>query len=179
MSEVNGEEHTQGEGWRETFPIGSADESVESRRQFLKTMVAASVVIACGQGVLLAADARRVSTVQLSDKRVLLDIQVSDLAVGAAAIFNYPISHNAHEPCIIVRLTDKDFVAYSQKCTHLACPVVPDVVAEKMICPCHNGAFDIHTGRALYGPPKTALPRVLLEISPSGQIYALGMEQER
>ncbi|NRA39962.1 MAG: Rieske 2Fe-2S domain-containing protein [Planctomycetes bacterium] len=168
------------EAWRQAYPIDTGTEQLENRRQFLKTIVATSAVIACGQFALLAAAERRIRTVVLSDQRLLLDIQLSDLEVGGAAVFNYP---NEHSPCVIARLPDENntakLVAYSQRCTHLACPVVPDVAAGKMVCPCHNGAFDINNGHVLYGPPKDALPRLKLEVADSGMIYVLGMEQDR
>ncbi len=162
------------ESWREAFPIDVAEERVENRRQFIKTMVAASTVLACGQVVLATAGQRELRTVVLSDARMLIDVQLSDLKIGEAAIFHYP---DKHSPCIIVRLSENETCAYSQKCTHLACPVVPNVAEGRLDCPCHHGAFDIRSGEVLYGPPKTALPRVDLEISASGMIYVVGMKQ--
>ena len=47
---------------------------------------------------------------------------VDDLAVGARVVFTYP---DEHEPCLLVRLTTSEFVAFSQKCTHLSCAVIP------------------------------------------------------
>jgi Rieske Fe-S protein len=44
-----------------------------------------------------------------------------------------------------------------------------------MRCPCHEGYFDLESGRPLAGPPRRPLPRVLVEVR--GQdIYATGVE---
>jgi arsenite oxidase small subunit len=42
--------------------------------------------------------------------------------VNESLAFAYP---NEHEPCLLVRRTGNDFVAFNQKCTHLSCAVIP------------------------------------------------------
>ena len=49
----------------------------------------------------------------------------SQLPVGGVLVFHYP--HEA-EPCLLLRTDADTLVAYSQKCTHLACAVVPDQI---------------------------------------------------
>jgi Rieske Fe-S protein len=44
-------------------------------------------------------------------------------------------------------------------------------------CPCHNGYFDLESGRVIAGPPRRPLPRVTLEIR-DGVVYATGMEDQ-
>jgi Rieske Fe-S protein len=75
-----------------------------------------------------------------------------------------------------VRTGATAFVAYDQLCTHLLCPVVPAVDVGRLHCPCHNGWFDLETGRPVAGPPQRALPRVLLEVR-DGTVYATGVEE--
>ena len=55
------------------------------------------------------------------------------------------------------------------------CPVVPAVDLGRLHCPCHNGWFDLATGRPVAGPPQRALPRVLVEVG-NGTVYATGVE---
>ena len=31
-------------------------------------------------------------------------------------------------------------------------------------CPCHEGYFDLDTGRQIAGPPRRPLPRIMLEV---------------
>ena len=42
--------------------------------------------------------------------------------------------------------------------------------------PCHNGAFEIASGRPIQGPPRRPLPKVVLEIN-GEEIYAAGVEE--
>jgi Rieske Fe-S protein len=50
-------------------------------------------------------------------------------------------------------------------------------VAEGVIhCPCHNGYFDLASGRPVAGPPRRPLPRILLQVR-GDQIYAVGVEE--
>jgi Rieske Fe-S protein len=95
------------------------------------------------------------------------------IAVGGAIGFNYP---HEHEPCVLVRLTTREFVAFAQQCTHLSCAVIPRLEEGSFHCPCHEGRFDLRTGVPAAGPPRRPLSRVLLEMR--GQdIYAVGVEE--
>ena len=67
------------------------------------------------------------------------------------------------------------FVAYDQKCTHLSCAVRPRVSEGLMTCPCHDGVFDLRSGRPLAGPPRRPLARILIDVR-GNQIYATGIE---
>ncbi len=97
---------------------------------------------------------------------------LTDVAVGSTMRFHYPTEK---DPCLLVRPDEQTLLAYSQKCTHLACAVQPRVEEGKFHCPCHNGWFDMKTGRVLAGPPTRPLPRVKLEVRQDA-IYATGVE---
>ncbi|MGE0273609.1 MAG: ubiquinol-cytochrome c reductase iron-sulfur subunit, partial [Alphaproteobacteria bacterium] len=97
---------------------------------------------------------------------------VDELPVGGAKTFEYPAGS---PPRLLVRTGTASFVAYDQQCTHLLCPVVPDVARQRLHCPCHEGAFDLFTGRPLEGPPRRPLPRVVLEVR-DGAVFATGLE---
>jgi len=97
---------------------------------------------------------------------------LDDVAVGQAITFAYP---SEQDPCVLVRTGDRALVAYSQKCTHLSCAVIP-IPAENVIrCPCHEGLFDLPTGRPIAGPPSRPLPRIVLDIR-GRDIFATGVE---
>ncbi len=162
------------EGWREQYPIDTVKEQNQNRRQFLKTVVAGSALLACGQVALVAAEARRAQVKQLSDKRMVLDVNLSDIADGESILFHYP---DEHSPCLLIKISDSKVLSYSQKCTHLACPLIPKAEEGMLFCPCHKGAFDLETGNPLFGPPKRALPRVQLSVDDTGLITVYGMEQ--
>ena len=76
---------------------------------------------------------------------------------------------------MLVRLSERDLVAYSQKCTHLSCAVIPEPAKGVLHCPCHEGFFDLRSGNPTAGPPRRPLPRITLEVR--GQdVYATGVE---
>ena len=66
-------------------------------------------------------------------------------------------------------------LGYSQKCTHLSCAVRPLVDQGVIHCPCHNGYFDLRSGRPIAGPPQRPLPVVQLQLR-GDEIYAIGVE---
>jgi Rieske Fe-S protein len=99
--------------------------------------------------------------------------RVDELPIGGAKTFTYP---EGSTPRLLVRTGAATFVAYDQQCTHLLCPVVPAIDVGRLHCPCHNGWFDLQTGRPVAGPPQRALPRVRLEVRDSF-VYATGVEE--
>jgi Rieske Fe-S protein len=89
-------------------------------------------------------------------------------------VFHYPEEHSPAR--LLVRVDENTFVAYEQQCTHLTCPVVPQVAQGELHCPCHEGVFDLLTGRPLSGPPRRPLARVTLAVR-EGVVYATGIEE--
>jgi menaquinol-cytochrome c reductase iron-sulfur subunit len=63
-------------------------------------------------------------------------------------------------PAIDTDQSDRDtqFVAISSRCAHLGCPVRWVDAAERFICPCHGGVYDL-LGRRVGGPPVRPLDR--------------------
>lgn len=100
-------------------------------------------------------------------------VAINEIPVGATQTFAYP---DAHDPCVLVRTGEDTFVAYSQKCTHLSCAVLPRVDEGVIRCPCHEGYFDLVSGRPIAGPPRRPLSRVRLEMR-GNQIFATGVEE--
>jgi menaquinol-cytochrome c reductase iron-sulfur subunit len=50
------------------------------------------------------------------------------------------------------------YIAISDRCVHLGCPVRWVDAAERFICPCHGGVYDL-LGRPVSGPPPRPLDR--------------------
>ena len=98
--------------------------------------------------------------------------RVADVPVDTPVAFTYP---DPHDDCLLLRTAPDRWLAFSQKCTHLGCAVIPQIASGKFHCPCHEGWFDLNTGAVLAGPPRRPLPRVRLEIR-DGYLYATGME---
>jgi Rieske Fe-S protein len=93
--------------------------------------------------------------------------------VGETLVFGYPEEDDA---CILVRVSEQELVAYSQKCTHLSCAVIPRPEEGMIHCPCHQGFFDLRSGRPLAGPPRRPLDRVRLELR-GEDVFATGIER--
>lgn len=154
--------------WRQDFPVDWPQDHYVSRRDFTKFMVLTSLAFAVGQLWIVARNLFR----RRSEVQILRIAAVDQLPVGGTITFAYPAEHDS---CVLVRPNDKSFVAFSQKCTHLSCAVVPEPQRNCFHCPCHEGFFDLLTGAPIAGPPRRPLPRINLEIK-DGVIYATGVE---
>jgi len=97
---------------------------------------------------------------------------VSALRAGTATVFAYPTEHDL---CLLIHTRDGKLLAYSQKCTHLSCAVVPKLDEGILHCPCHEGVFDLATGRNIAGPPPRPLPVIELEVI-GDDIFATGVK---
>ena len=155
--------------WRQDFPIDWPQDLYVERREFMKFMVLTSAAFTLGQLWIALQNWYRTQSGQPPIQRIA---SLDDVAVGAAASFRYPAEH---EPCLLVRLTDSEFVAFNQKCTHLSCAVVPQASEGSLYCPCHEGRFDLRTGAPTAGPPRRPLTRIVLETR-GRDIYAVGVE---
>jgi Rieske Fe-S protein len=155
--------------WRRDFPIETAEDEYVSRRDFAKFLVLTSGAMVAGQAFLVVKGAMRDSEASPGRKPIARD---EEIAEGGVVRFEYPKSGDS---CLLVRLEDGRLVAFSQKCTHLSCAVIPEPEAGRFACPCHKGAFDLATGRPLEGPPRRALPRIRLEVR-DGVVFATGVE---
>ena len=138
--------------WRQDFPIDWPQDHYVARRDFTKFMVLTSFAFVVGQFWIIGQNYFRRRAGNPEIKRIA---SLSALPVGGVLVFHYP--HEA-DNCILIRLSDgdergADLVAYSQKCTHLTCAVIPDVEKGVIHCPCHEGFFDLKTGVVLAGPP--------------------------
>ena len=155
--------------WRNDFPIDWPQDEIVARRDFTKFLVLTSLAFAVGQVWIVFENFGRKRKGLPPVKRIA---RASDIRVGDSLVFNYP---GEHDNCIVVRSGYDAFFAYNQKCTHLACAVVPDFANGKLHCPCHNGWFDLRSGSPLAGPPRRPLERILLEMR-EGDLYATGIE---
>jgi Rieske Fe-S protein len=155
--------------WRRDFPIDWPQNVYVERRDFMKFMVLTSFAMMAGQFWIAAQNWLRRRQGAPEVRRIAA---VGDVAIGGTLTFHYP---GEHDPCVLIRLTDAEFVAYSQKCTHLSCAVIPRPEQGVLHCPCHEGFFDLRTGRVTAGPPPRPLPRILLDVR-RDSIYATGID---
>jgi len=156
--------------WRQDFPIDWPQDEYLSRREFIKFLLLTSAAFSAGQLWFLGANLLQ-SRQPAPGEEVIA--RVDDVPVGGSLIFRYPPDSPAR---LLVRVDEETFVAYEQQCTHLTCPVIPHVDAGELHCPCHEGIFDLLSGRPLSGPPQRPLARVTLAIR-DGNVVATGIER--
>ncbi|HVX85576.1 MAG TPA: Rieske (2Fe-2S) protein [Phycisphaerae bacterium] len=155
--------------WRQDFPIDTPQDNYVARRDFTKFLVVTSGAFVAGQLYVVAKSQIARDASALAPQRIA---SIADLPVGGALTFNYP---EPHDTCILLRPDENTLLAYSQKCTHLSCAVVPDMKRNCLNCPCHEGVFDMATGHPLAGPPRRPLPLVHVERR-GDELWATGVE---
>ena len=160
------DEETHTLGWKHDFPYEAAAEEDVTRREFSRYLVGGAVVMAAGNVGLAAWTQLR--SINTGEPRAI--VALDDVAVGATYLFKYPAEQ---DPAILIRLADRDVVAFSQKCTHLGCVVYYQADQDRWHCPCHEGNFDTRSGSVVSGPPTRPLGRIDLEIRDDDTIWAL------
>jgi Rieske Fe-S protein len=156
--------------WRQDFPVDWPQDEYVARRDLVKFIVLTSGAFVVGQLWIVGKSLLRRAA---PAPPALAVARVDELPVGGSKTFTYP---DGSTPRLLVRTGERAFVAYDQQCTHLLCPVVPAVELGRLHCPCHNGWFDLETGRPVAGPPQRGLPRILVEVRDSS-VYATGVEE--
>jgi Rieske Fe-S protein len=156
--------------WRQDFPIDWPADQYVARRDFARFLVLTSGAFVAGQAWIAARHLVRSNRPPPPRARIAA---LPDVPVGGAIVFEYP---EPNDRCLLIRLDERALVAYSQSCTHLSCAVVPRVSEGVLACPCHEGYFDLYTGRNIAGPPPRPLPKILLELV-GDDVYAVGVEE--
>jgi Rieske Fe-S protein len=156
--------------WRTDFPIDWPQDQYVERREFMKFMVLTSLAFTVGQFWIAAKSWWHTPQDNASKGTRLASI--NDIAIGTAKTVAYPTEE---DPGLLIRTGERTFVAYNQKCTHLSCAVIPQVADGVIRCPCHDGIFDLATGRPLAGPPRRPLARITIELR-NNEIFATGVE---
>ncbi len=156
--------------WRRDFAVDWPEDQFVARRDFARFLVLTSGAFVAGQ-VWIAAHSL-VRSRRTPPSRLKIGT-LSALPLGSAAMFAYPAPH---DPCLVIRTRDDKLLAYSQKCTHLSCAVVPMLDEGVLRCPCHDGVFELATGRNIAGPPPRPLPVVTLEVI-GDDIFATGVQE--
>jgi Rieske Fe-S protein len=155
--------------WRQDFPVDVPQDNYVSRREFTKFLVLISSAFVFGQGWITWENWRRA---RRGAPPMMQIASLDALPIGGSLIFHYP---SENEPCVLVRPDEETLLAYSQKCTHLSCAVIPEVEKNQFSCPCHHGYFAMNDGRVLAGPPQRPLPKITLQVK-GNEIYATGIE---
>jgi Rieske Fe-S protein len=135
-----------------------------TRRDYLRILVTVSGGLFAGTAAVALGLFRR------RDEATAGQVRVAEaIAPGSFVRFHYPTDA---DPAIAIRLGDGTLVGYSAVCTHLSCAVLWNPNADRIDCPCHDGAFDPRDGGVLAGPPPRPLPGIEL-VERSGGIFAI------
>ena len=141
--------------WKQDFPISSAEDSYVTRREFAKFLGLTS--FAFFLGTFATAGRKLLKRIRGENSEAVAVANLGEVPVGGYKLFRYPTQN---DPCILLRLSEDQLVAFDQRCTHLSCPVLFDTASKQLVCPCHEGFFSAEDGRVLSGPPKRALTRL-------------------
>ena len=90
--------------------------------------------------------------------------KISAAKVGELAPNTHKIFKFGTLPGILINTQEGELIAFSGICTHLTCTVLYDGDSETILCPCHNGKFDL-SGNVISGPPPSPLESYKVEIS--------------
>ena len=142
--------------WKQDFPIEWEGDHYVTRREMVKFMTLGSALLATANWITVIAG-KLIHRGSHAERNIGT---VSALQQTGSLLFRYPTDQ---DPCIAVRTPEGKLVAYSQVCTHLSCAVVYNQAENALVCPCHNGVFNIDRGSPVAGPPTRPLPRIKLE----------------
>ena len=120
--------------WREEFSIHAAEERYVTRRQFGKFLVLTSLGMFVGNLWILAKSLWR----KREEFPAASIGRLGELPASVATVFRYP---GPDDPCLLLRKGDGTYVAYSQKCTHLSCAVIPSPDLARLDCPGEEERF--------------------------------------
>lgn len=89
---------------------------------------------------------------------------LDDFKIGEGRLVRHGVS-----PFYVVRLDAERVVALSAVCTHVRCILDFDRERRVIVCPCHDGRFDL-AGNVLSGPPPRPLPTYTVSVR-AGEVY--------
>jgi menaquinol-cytochrome c reductase iron-sulfur subunit len=92
--------------------------------------------------------------------------RVINITPGIGQAGNTTVYVRKRNPSIDTEPEDRfnGFIAISSRCAHVGCPVNWVPAAERFICPCHGGVYDIR-GIRTGGPPPRPLDRFYTRLS--------------
>ncbi len=148
----------------EDHPVPRSEQPSD-RRRFLTVLSQAFLALwgVGAAGVVIAylkAPERRENTAERTVSAGMLD----DYRVGEGRMIRHGIT-----PFFVVRLDATRVVAISAVCTHVRCILGFDTARRILVCPCHDGRFDL-SGNVLAGPPPRPLPTYPVSVR-AGEVF--------
>ena len=131
-------------------PAGPDDPS--SRREFI-TLLSQAFLALWGLGAMGAVAAYLKAPERgagVAERLVRVGL-LEDLQIGEGRLVRHGVA-----PFYVVRVDAVRVVAISAVCTHVRCILGYDRERKGLVCPCHDGRFDL-AGNVISGPPPKAL----------------------
>ena len=142
----------------------AADEST-SRRRFLTWLSRAFLSLwGLGAAGALASYLRAPERAERIAARIVRVGLLEDLRIGEGRLVRHGTT-----PFWVVRLDAVRVVALSAVCTHVRCILDFDRERRGLVCPCHDGRFDL-AGNVISGPPPRALPGYAVSVR-AGEVF--------
>jgi cytochrome b6-f complex iron-sulfur subunit len=155
------EEQNQDAKAESTGPPGA------SRRQFITWLSRAFLGLwGLGAAGVAAAYLRAPHGGERAAERMVRVGQLEDFRIGEGRL----IRHGS-TPFYVVRADADRVVALSAVCTHLRCILGYDSRRRSLVCPCHEGRFDL-SGTVTAGPPPRPLASYDVSVR-AGEIFVL------
>lgn len=164
---------------------GAFEGETITRRRFMTASVHTTGAIAAGAfalpaiafavGPIFKAPAKRwetVGTVDMFPDNNYIPV-ILTTTPGIGVVGKTTVYVRKKNPALDTDIYDKDtpYIAISNRCAHLGCPVRWVDAAERFICPCHGGVYDL-LGRRVGGPPVRPLDRFFSRVQ--GEYVQLG-----
>ncbi|OGW81214.1 MAG: hypothetical protein A3G33_05905 [Omnitrophica bacterium RIFCSPLOWO2_12_FULL_44_17] len=84
---------------------------------------------------------------------IKLPLAECNLAPNTGKIFPF-----GRKPGLLIVTEQGEWIALNAVCTHFECTVHYDAVTRQIVCPCHQGFYDVY-GKNIKGPPPRPLER--------------------
>ena len=135
------------------------------RRKFLVWMSQAFLGLwGAGAAAAIAAYLHVPERSERSAERAVRVGMLDDLTVGDGKLIRHGTT-----PFYVVRLDATRVVALSAICTHVRCVLGYDRERRGLVCPCHDGRFDL-SGNVVSGPPPRPLPSYAVSVR-AGEVF--------
>ncbi len=123
-----------------------------SRRQFLTWLSRAFLGLWALGGIGVVTTYMGSSENNEGGGRVVRVGPLDALRIGEIRLIRHGVT-----PFFVIRTNETSVLALSAVCTHVRCILNVDREHRAIVCPCHEGRFDLR-GNVLSGPPPRALP---------------------
>ena len=123
------------------------------RRRFLTVLSQAFLALwGLGAAAVVGAYLKAPEKHERDAERMVSAGLLDDYHVGEGRLVRHGVT-----PFYVVRLDATRVLALSAVCTHVRCILGYEPARKTLVCPCHDGRFDL-SGNVLSGPPPRPLP---------------------